>query len=79
MSATAAQFLTNLIPPLPFLVAGCLPLWVGRSWRECRDCRCTRGFWERAAWRVVPLILAAFRQVAGAFSGTEQPGLLGEV
>ena len=29
MGATAAKFLTSLIPPLPFLLAGCLPLWVG--------------------------------------------------
>ena len=29
MRAKAATFVTSLIPPLPFLLAGCLPLWVG--------------------------------------------------
>ena len=29
MGFTVAKFLTSLIPPLPFLAAGCLPLWVG--------------------------------------------------
>ena len=29
MGANAVTFLAGLIPPLPFLLAGCLPLWVG--------------------------------------------------
>ena len=54
MGATAAKFLTSLIPPLPFLLAGCLPLWVGALLAGVSGLPVRPGFWGRALWRWRP-------------------------
>jgi 1,4-dihydroxy-2-naphthoate octaprenyltransferase len=60
MGATAATFLTSLIPPLPFLVAGCLPLWVGALLAGVSGLPVRPGVLGAGTLAVAGLILAAF-------------------
>jgi 1,4-dihydroxy-2-naphthoate octaprenyltransferase len=60
MGATAATFLTSLIPPLPFLVAGCLPLWVGALLAGVSGLPVRPGVLGAGTLAVAALILAAF-------------------
>ena len=60
MGATAAKFLTSLIPPLPFLLAGCLPLWVGALLAGVSGLPVRPGVLGAGSLAVVALILAAF-------------------
>ena len=60
MGATAATFITSLIPPLPFLLAGCLPLWVGALLAGVSGLPLRPGVLGASTLAVVALILAAF-------------------
>ena len=60
MGATAARFLRSLIPPLPFLLAGCLPLWVGSLLAGVSGLPLRIGVLGAATLAVAALILAAF-------------------
>jgi 1,4-dihydroxy-2-naphthoate octaprenyltransferase len=60
MGATAATFITSLIPPLPFLLAGCLPLWVGALLAGVSGLPLRPGVLGVSTLAVVALILAAF-------------------
>ncbi|MFZ5447327.1 MAG: hypothetical protein ACOZFS_01630 [Thermodesulfobacteriota bacterium] len=60
MGATAAQFLTSLIKPFPFLLAGCLPLWVGALLAGVSGLPLRPGVLGAATLGVTALILAAF-------------------
>jgi len=60
MSATAAKIMTSLIPPLPFLLAGCLPLWVGALLAGVSGLPVRPGVLGAGTLAVVALILAAF-------------------
>ena len=60
MGAMAAKFLTSLIPPLPFLLAGCLPLWVGALLAGVSGLPARPGVLGAGTLAVAALILAAF-------------------
>jgi len=60
MGATAVTFLASLIPPLPFLAAGCLPLWVGALLAGVSGLPVRPGALGAATLAVAALILAAF-------------------
>jgi 1,4-dihydroxy-2-naphthoate octaprenyltransferase len=60
MGATAATFMTSLIPPLPFLLAGVLPLWVGALLAGVSGLPLRPGVLGAGSLAVVALILAAF-------------------
>jgi len=60
MGATAATFLTSLIPPLPFLLAGVLPLWVGALLSGVSGLPLRPGVLGAGTLAVLALILAAF-------------------
>jgi 1,4-dihydroxy-2-naphthoate octaprenyltransferase len=60
MGATAAKFVTSLIPPLPFLLAGCLPLWVGALLAGVSGLPVAPGVLGASSLAVLALILAAF-------------------
>ena len=60
MGPTAAKFLTSLIPPLPFLLAGCLPLWVGALLAGVSGLPVRPGVLGAGSLAVAALILAAF-------------------
>jgi 1,4-dihydroxy-2-naphthoate octaprenyltransferase len=60
MGATTAMFLTSLIPPLPFLLAGCLPLWVGALLAGVSGLPVRPWVLGASALAVVALILGAF-------------------
>ncbi len=60
MGATAATFVTSLIPPLPFLLAGCLPLWVGALLARVSGLPLRPGVLGAGTLAVAALILAAF-------------------
>ena len=59
MGATAA-IATSLMPPLPFLLAGCLPLWVGALLAGISGLPMRWGALVLATLAVAALILAAF-------------------
>ena len=60
MGATVATFLISLIPPLPFLLAGCLPLWVGALLAGVSGLPLRPGVLGAGTLAVAALILAAF-------------------
>jgi 1,4-dihydroxy-2-naphthoate octaprenyltransferase len=60
MGATAKIFLTSLIPPLPFLLAGCLPLWVGALLAGVSGLPLRPGVLGASTLAVGALIMAAF-------------------
>ena len=60
MGVTAAKFLTSLIPPLPFLLAGCLPLWVGALLAGVSGLPVRLSVLGAGSLAVLALILAAF-------------------
>jgi len=60
MGATVAKFLISLIPPLPFLLAGCLPLWVGALLAGVSGLPLRPGVLGAGSLAVLALILAAF-------------------
>jgi 1,4-dihydroxy-2-naphthoate octaprenyltransferase len=60
MGATAATLIASLIPPLPFLLAGCLPLWVGALLAGVSGLPLRFGVLGAATLAVAALILAAF-------------------
>jgi 1,4-dihydroxy-2-naphthoate octaprenyltransferase len=60
MGATAARFLMSLIPLLPFLLAGCLPLWVGALLAGVSGLPVRPGVLGASTLAVAALILAAF-------------------
>jgi 1,4-dihydroxy-2-naphthoate octaprenyltransferase len=60
MGAMAARFVTSLIPPLPFLLAGCLPLWVGALLAGVSGFPVRPGVLGAGTLAVAALILAAF-------------------
>ena len=60
MGGTAATFLISLIPPLPFLLAGCLPLWVGALLAGVSGLPVRPGVLGAGTLAVAALILAAF-------------------
>jgi 1,4-dihydroxy-2-naphthoate octaprenyltransferase len=60
MGATVATFMTSLIPPLPFLLAGVLPLWVGALLAGVSGLPLRPGVLGVGTLAVVALILAAF-------------------
>jgi 1,4-dihydroxy-2-naphthoate octaprenyltransferase len=60
MGSIAATFLTSLIPPLPFLLAGCLPLWVGALLAGASGLPVRPGVLGAGTLAVAALILAAF-------------------
>lgn len=60
MGAMTVKFLTSLIPPLPFLVAGCLPLWVGALLAGVSGLPVRPGVLVAGSLAVLALILAAF-------------------
>ena len=60
MGATVATFLISLIPPLPFLLAGCLPLWVGALLAGVSGLPLRPGVLGASTLAVAALILAAF-------------------
>ena len=60
MGATVATFLISLIPPLPFLLAGCLPLWVGALLAGVSGLPMRPGVLGAGTLAVAALILAAF-------------------
>jgi 1,4-dihydroxy-2-naphthoate octaprenyltransferase len=60
MGAIAARFLMSLIPPLPFLLAGCLPLWAGALLAGVSGLPVRPGVLGAATLAVAALILAAF-------------------
>lgn len=60
MGATAATFLTSLLPLSPFLLAGCLPLWVGALLAGVSGLPVRPGVLGAGTLAVAALILAAF-------------------
>lgn len=60
MGATAKTFVTSLIPPLPFLLAGCLPLCVGALLAGVSGLPVRPGVLWAGILAVAALILAAF-------------------
>jgi 1,4-dihydroxy-2-naphthoate octaprenyltransferase len=60
MGPTAVTILTSLIPPLPFLLAGCLPLWVGALLAGVSGLPMRQGVLGVGTLAVAALILAAF-------------------
>jgi len=60
MGATATTFMTSLIPPLPFLLAGVLPLWVGALLAGVSGLPLRPGVLGAGTLAVAALILAAF-------------------
>jgi len=60
MGATVATFLISLIPPLPFLLAGCLPLGVGALLAGVSGLPVRPGVLGAGVLAVAALILAAF-------------------
>jgi 1,4-dihydroxy-2-naphthoate octaprenyltransferase len=60
MGATSTTFLFSLIPPLPFLLAGCLPLWVGALLAGVSGLPVRPGVLGAGTLAVAALILAAF-------------------
>jgi len=60
MGVKAARLLTSLIPPLPFLLAGCLPLWVGALLAGVSGLPLRPGVLVAATLAVAALVLAAF-------------------
>jgi 1,4-dihydroxy-2-naphthoate polyprenyltransferase len=60
MGAKVATFLISLIPPLPFLLAGCLPLWVGALLAGVSGLPMRSGVLGAGTLAVASLILAAF-------------------
>jgi 1,4-dihydroxy-2-naphthoate polyprenyltransferase len=60
MGATVATFLFSLIPPLPFLLAGCLPLWAGALLAGVSGLPMRPGVLGAGTLAVAALILAAF-------------------
>jgi 1,4-dihydroxy-2-naphthoate octaprenyltransferase len=60
MGATVATFVISLIPPLPFLLAGCLPLWVGALLAGVSGLPVRPGVLGAGTLAVAALILAAF-------------------
>jgi 1,4-dihydroxy-2-naphthoate octaprenyltransferase len=58
--ATVTTWLVSLIPPLPFLLAGCLPLWVGALLAGVSGFPVRPGVLGASTLAVVALILAAF-------------------
>jgi 1,4-dihydroxy-2-naphthoate octaprenyltransferase len=60
MGATAARFVTSLIAPLPFLLAGCLPLWVGALLAGASGFPVRPGVLGAGTLAEAALILAAF-------------------
>ena len=60
MGASVVAFLQSLIPPLPFLLAGCLPLWVGELLAGVSGLPVRPGVFAASTLAVVALILAAF-------------------
>jgi 1,4-dihydroxy-2-naphthoate octaprenyltransferase len=56
----AAKFLISLIPPLPFLLAGCLPLWAGTLLAGVSGLPMRPGVLGAGSLAVLALILAAF-------------------
>ncbi|OGR29441.1 MAG: hypothetical protein A2139_13445 [Desulfobacca sp. RBG_16_60_12] len=60
MGTTAATFMTSLIPPLPFLLAGVLPLWVGALLAGVSGLPLRPGVLGAGTLAVAALILAAF-------------------
>jgi hypothetical protein len=60
MGASVIAFLKSLMPPLPFLLAGCLPLWVGELLAGASGLPVRPGIFAASTSAVVALILAAF-------------------
>jgi 1,4-dihydroxy-2-naphthoate octaprenyltransferase len=60
MGFTVAKFLTSLIPPFPFLLAGCLPLWVGALLAGVSGLPLRPGVLAAGSLAVAALTLAAF-------------------
>jgi 1,4-dihydroxy-2-naphthoate octaprenyltransferase len=60
MGASVIAFLQSLIPPLPFLLTGCLPLWVGELLAGASGLPVQPGVFAASTLAVVALILAAF-------------------
>jgi 1,4-dihydroxy-2-naphthoate octaprenyltransferase len=60
MGATAATFLTSLIAPLPFLLAGCLPLGVGSLLAGVSGLPLRAGVLGASTLAVAALMLSAF-------------------
>ena len=60
MGATTATILASLIPPLPFLLAGVLPLWVGTLLAGVSGLPVRPGVLGAGTLAVAALILAAF-------------------
>jgi len=60
MGATVVTFLTSLMPPLPFLLAGVLPLWVGALLAGVSGLPVRPGVLGVSTLAVAALILAAF-------------------
>jgi len=60
MGALVVAFLQSLIPPLPFLLAGCLPLWVGELLAGVSGFPVRLGVFGASTLAVAALILAAF-------------------
>ena len=60
MGATVATFLISLVPPLPFLLGGCLPLWVGALLAGVSGLPMRPGVLGAGTLAVAALILAAF-------------------
>lgn len=60
MGATVTTFLMSLIPPLPFLLAGCLPLWVGSLLAGVSGLPLRPGVLGAGILAVAALMLAAF-------------------
>jgi len=60
MGAPVARLLISLIPPLPFLLAGCLPLWAGALLGGVSGFPVRPGVLAAGTLAVAALILAAF-------------------
>ena len=60
MGVTVTKFLASLVPPLPFLLAGCLPLWVGALLAGVSGLPLRPGVLGAGSLAVLALILAAF-------------------
>src|SRR4030042_3075067 len=60
MGVTTAKFVSRLVPPLPFLLAGCLPLWVGALLAGVSGLPLRPGVLGAGTLAVAALILAAF-------------------
>jgi hypothetical protein len=70
MRTVVGSFLTSLIPPLPFLLAGCLPLWVGELLAGVSGLPLRAGVFGVSTLAVAALILAAFAARETFFPGT---------